>query len=253
MDLWKILNPVQNEDVTPGPSHNPSRSRTTSISSTVDSAGSIKRVCSLKHELGSDLSVSKPRPDVALSSLERPPTPRHARADLDRHDEAHESILPRGPPSCMEQVKPICEETQIPNQTTVIRNGDPLVIAAIEKMIERVVEGLLAKEDLCIELKTKRPPAAPAEGGGFYDIAYNKLKLLGRNEQEAWRFSKDSSDCELFNPLKGILAVVLRILDLIHEALIRNVVVSKRYFVLILFREVDHELPLYISLVSQIC
>ena len=153
----------------------------------------------------------------------------------------------------MEQVKPTFEETERPSQIPVIRSGDPLVIAAIEKMIERVVEGLKAEEDLCIGLKIKRPPAAPAEAGGSYSIAHNKLKLLGRNEQEAWRFSKDLSDCELFNPLKGVLAVVLRILDLIHEALIGNVVVSKRYFVLLLAGKVDHELPFYLSLVFQIC
>ena len=253
MDLWKILNPVQNEDAAPGPSHNPSSFTTTSIFSIVDSARSIKRPRSLKHELGSDSSVSESRADVTFPSFERPPTPPYAIADLDRPDEAHEPILPREPPSCMEQVKPMCEEIQVPGQTPVIRRGDPLVIAAIEKMIERVVEGLLAKEDPCIELKTKRPPAAPAEAGGSYEIAHNKLKLLGRNDQEAWRFSKDSSNCELFNPLKGGLAVVLRILDLIHKALIRNVVVSKRYFILQLAGEIDHEIPLYISLVSQIC
>ena len=243
MDLWKILNPVQHENVASGPSHNPSSSTATSTFSTTDSSGSIKEPRSLNHDPSSDPSVSKPRQDVALSRLERRPNPPYARQDLDRHDDTYEPSLPGGPPSCMEQVKPMFEETQRPSQIPVIRSGDPLVIAAIEKMIERVVEGLLAKEDLCIGLKIKRPPAAPAEAGGSYSIAHNKLKLLGRNEQEAWRFSKDSSDCELSNPLKGVLAVVLRILDLIHEALIGNVVVSKRYFVLPLAGEIDHELP----------
>ena len=119
------------------------------------------------------------------------------------------------------------------------RSGNPSVIASIEKMIEKIVESLLAKEDIYIELKTKKPPVNSSTSQHGYDVGCNKIRLLGRNNQEAWRFSTPSSKSEPFNMLTRAIAVVFRILELVHEALMGDVVVSKRYLASIAFNKLS--------------
>ena len=85
--------------------------------------------------------------------------------------------------------KPMSEEKPAAEQIPVSRLGNPLAITGIENMIERIVENLLAKEDLSIELKTKKPRSDQRAGRDTFDVGLNKLRFLSSNAQEAWRFS----------------------------------------------------------------
>ena len=51
----------------------------------------------------------------------------------------------------------------------------------------------------------------------------------GKSAEEAWRFSKIIAFGAAFNSTNFDLAVIVRILELIHEAIRSDVVLSKRY------------------------
>ncbi|KAL8664567.1 MAG: hypothetical protein Q9202_002976 [Teloschistes flavicans] len=94
------------------------------------------------------------------------------------------------------------------------RVADPGAIQKVEAIVEKVLRSLQGQdESISIALKTKRrsgtasslPSQAPSSRNQY------QLSFPGNTPQEAWRFT-----------------VVLRILELVHEALLNNVVVSKR-------------------------
>ncbi|KXT17015.1 hypothetical protein AC579_7417 [Pseudocercospora musae] len=100
-------------------------------------------------------------------------------------------------------------------QTAVDRRVDPYlmpnmtdcssgrVIDKIEAVMEQMLDALLHdKTDICITLRTRRAASTNKS---------TTLHFPGKSEDEAWRF-----------------AVVLRIMELMHEALRNDVVISKR-------------------------
>ncbi|EME81708.1 uncharacterized protein MYCFIDRAFT_138655, partial [Pseudocercospora fijiensis CIRAD86] len=87
----------------------------------------------------------------------------------------------------------------------------------IEAVMEQMVDALLNdKSDICIALKTRRtnsPKKSSKQNDGEsknIKLPGRTLRFPGRSEDEAWRF-----------------AVVLRIMELLHEALRNDVVISK--------------------------
>lgn len=114
------------------------------------------------------------------------------------------------------------------------RTTDPDTIGKVEAIVHRVIHCLQRQDDtISIALKARRP--TESSSSSFIRRSSNnhyKLSFPGNTPQEAWRFStaeltetvcKRTSAMLTYSP-----AVVLRILELIHEALVENVVISKR-------------------------
>ncbi|KAI4139445.1 MAG: hypothetical protein LQ341_004218, partial [Variospora aurantia] len=93
------------------------------------------------------------------------------------------------------------------------RTVDPAVILQIEHVVGQIVDGLQKQEDgISISLRTKKvPKPSSTQTVGRSSKDYYKISFPGRSSQEARRFT-----------------IVLRILELIHEALVAGMVISKR-------------------------
>lgn len=115
------------------------------------------------------------------------------------------------------------------------RVADPGTIQKVEAIVEKVLRSLQGQdESISIALKTKRrsgtasslPSQAPSSRNQY------QLSFPGNTPQEAWRFSTAGLARTVCRRTAAMLtyhpAVVLRILELVHEALLNNVVVSKR-------------------------
>ncbi|KAI9887380.1 MAG: hypothetical protein M1823_000805 [Watsoniomyces obsoletus] len=92
------------------------------------------------------------------------------------------------------------------------------VILGIENLVQTVVEALLADEEkLSIRLSSKQgtiagaPHASPGTIPGMSGQRDREISFPGGTPREAWRFT-----------------VVLRILELVHEALVNNSLTTKR-------------------------
>lgn len=108
------------------------------------------------------------------------------------------------------------------------------VIAKIEAVFEDIVDSLSSEEnprvpskDIFIPLRNNDTPshsnAEPAD-----DFRFVSFPARGR-PREAWRFSTTRLRGFGFNGADASPAVLIRILDLIHEALCDNVIISKRF------------------------
>ncbi|KAK3057679.1 endodeoxyribonuclease [Extremus antarcticus] len=87
--------------------------------------------------------------------------------------------------------------------------ADVDVIGRIEDVFERVVNAVLHEDELSLTLN--RRPRAVQQGVPHINHRNGKLRFPGTTAEEAWRFT-----------------VVIRILELMHEALRTGVVISKR-------------------------
>ena len=115
------------------------------------------------------------------------------------------------------------------------------VIAKIEAVFENIADSLLDEEnpsvpvnDIFIPLRYKKHASHDATTSSLIDTVpsddITKVFFPARGRpKKAWRFSTNFHCRDQAMALIGITAVVIRILDLIHEALCDNVVVSKRY------------------------
>ena len=114
------------------------------------------------------------------------------------------------------------------------RTADPETIQKVEAIVDQIQHSLQRQDDsISIALRTrnrsKNPPSAqqPQSSSNHY-----KLTFPGNTPKEAWRFSTAQLVETVCRRTSSMLtcspAVVLRILDLIHDALVDNVVVSKR-------------------------
>ena len=114
------------------------------------------------------------------------------------------------------------------------------VISKIEAVFENIADSLLNEEnpyvpvkDIFVQLRHKNYTTPVGHTPTLFD-AEPEEKLTnvcfparGR-PREAWRFSRLLTNGQIMIVLTADLAVLIRILDLIHEALCENVIVSKR-------------------------
>ncbi|KAL8993495.1 MAG: hypothetical protein Q9169_006301 [Polycauliona sp. 2 TL-2023] len=115
------------------------------------------------------------------------------------------------------------------------RKPDPEAIHKIEKIVQQIVRSL-QREDAKISI-TLRSPKRP--GTSSLSVKSSKTKaheykvsFPGETPEGAWRFSTPGLVEAVCSRTASMLtcspAVVLRILELVHEALVNDVVVSKR-------------------------
>ncbi|KAL8689390.1 MAG: hypothetical protein Q9218_004927 [Villophora microphyllina] len=115
------------------------------------------------------------------------------------------------------------------------RVADPETIRKVETIVDRISQSLQTEdESVSIALRSKQrsgtatslPSQAPSSRTQY------QLSFPGKTPQEAWRFSTAGLAETVCRRTTAMLtchpAVVLRILELVHEALVNNVVVSKR-------------------------
>jgi len=191
MDLWKILNPTgsdpANHCVRPLSPPSYIKNAFTELGSApiTDDAEAVS-ACS-PHDGGADTNTAmvEPAPCASRASFAtRPYSP------SDVIDEVTGSTS--GFSIAGEEAEDVQagEEVQAPVPVLVSRSGASSVIAAIEQMIQIIVESLLAKQGPCIILKTKKRSGTSSGAGDRQDIGLNQVKFLGPSQQEAWRFSK---------------------------------------------------------------
>ncbi|KAL9612689.1 MAG: hypothetical protein Q9167_002725 [Letrouitia subvulpina] len=116
---------------------------------------------------------------------------------------------------------------------------DPTVLSKIENLVQNILNDLeLNKLELCIPLGVKKR----ASQSGFAiqtenstPASLSNVSFPGDSPHEAWRFSTAYIVEKIIQRTASMLirspAVVLRILELIHEALTAQVVISKRCFI----------------------
>ncbi|KAL8983514.1 MAG: hypothetical protein Q9177_004957, partial [Variospora cf. flavescens] len=108
------------------------------------------------------------------------------------------------------------------------RTVDPAVILQIEHVVGQIVDGLQKQEDgISISLRTKKvPKPSSTQTVGRSSKDYYKISFPGRSSQEARRFSRTAFTEAVCHRTSSMLicspAIVLRILELIHEALVAD-------------------------------
>ncbi|KAI4115996.1 MAG: hypothetical protein LQ345_003517 [Seirophora villosa] len=114
------------------------------------------------------------------------------------------------------------------------RAADPAIILQIEAIVGQMFDSLQKQEDgISISLRTKRAPnPSSSQTSARSSKDYYKISFPGRSPQEAKRFSRAALVEAVCNRTSSMLicspAIVLRILELIHEALVADIVISKR-------------------------
>ena len=115
------------------------------------------------------------------------------------------------------------------------RLADPETIQKVEAVVQQIVHSLQHEDDnITISLRSQKRPGTSPSANSSRSPAQNhyKLSFPGETPEEAWRFSTTGLVETVCRRTSSMLtcspAVVLRILDLIHEALVNDVVVSKR-------------------------
>lgn len=124
-----------------------------------------------------------------------------------------------------------------PHEASPIRRAsNSETIQKVEAVVERIMESLQNQdENISITLKTKRRSGTATSPSSQVQLSRTQYKLSfpGNTPQEAWRFSTAELAKTVRRRTAAMLtchpAVVLRILELIHDALVNNIVVSKRY------------------------
>lgn len=114
------------------------------------------------------------------------------------------------------------------------------VIAKIEAVFENITDSLLKEQnpyvplnDIFVPLRNKRHTAPNADTSSLLDVEpsddFINVSFPARGRpKEAWRFSTIHPVHHFAMVLIASPAVLVRILDLVHEALCDNVIVSKR-------------------------
>ncbi|KAL8781951.1 MAG: hypothetical protein Q9213_005790 [Squamulea squamosa] len=115
------------------------------------------------------------------------------------------------------------------------RAADPETIQKVEDVVHQIIRSLQQEKDtVYIALRTRKRPATSPSVNLSRSSAHTQYKLSfpGNTPDEAWRFSTPGLTETVCRRTSSMLtrspAVVLRILELIHEALVSGVVVSKR-------------------------
>ena len=104
------------------------------------------------------------------------------------------------------------------------------LIAKVEKIFSEISDDLSRGRCISIPLKSKLPSTNDrSEASGDPSSIVTNVSFPGRTPQEARRFSTvlpilDKS----IDDLMTLVAVLLQILDLIHQALCKNEIISKR-------------------------
>ena len=114
------------------------------------------------------------------------------------------------------------------------------VISKIEAVFENIADSLLDEEnpyvpvnDIFVQLRHKKYATPVANPPTLFDAepedtSTNVCFPARGRPRESWRFSRLLTNGQVIIVLIASLAVLIRILDLIHEALCDNVIVSKR-------------------------
>lgn len=115
------------------------------------------------------------------------------------------------------------------------RAADPEIIQRVEEVVHQIALSLQQEDDdISIALRTRKRSGNPPRANKSQSSSHDQYKLSfpGKTPEEAWRFSTAGLTETVCSRISSMLtcspAVVLRILELIHEALVSNVVVSKR-------------------------
>ena len=145
--------------------------------------------------------------------------------DSDVDDESH----PKGvfDHAAIPQRSSILGIGSLTSESMVSRAANQLVVSKIEECIRVIADGLQRQVEVSISLKARKQRAASAPPGNEQGMSETLVRFPGRNAQEAWRFGRYSW-LALGITADLNTAVLVRILDLLHESLINNVVVSKR-------------------------
>ncbi|KAL8716033.1 MAG: hypothetical protein Q9225_006282 [Loekoesia sp. 1 TL-2023] len=124
-----------------------------------------------------------------------------------------------------------CDPSEAPLRR---RTADPETMQKVEVIIGQIIHSLQQQNDsISIKLKTRAssetsPSCLPVRSSN----SHYKLSFPGNTPQDAWRFSTAELTETVCRRASSMLtcspAVVLRILELIHEALVESVVISKR-------------------------
>lgn len=103
------------------------------------------------------------------------------------------------------------------------RTANQNVITKLEVMFQSIVDALLQKQDeISISILAKRHSGPPRK---------IIVKFPGSNSQESWRFGMANRSDGHVGEMRWLtkpIAVLFRILGLVHEALTSNSIVSKR-------------------------
>lgn len=104
------------------------------------------------------------------------------------------------------------------------------VIKQIETVFERIADGLTNENTLISILLKIRPTSATphAKDAASAPTKTKEICFPGRTAREAWRFSRSAIESIRGPVTDSDVAVVIRILELMHEALRSDVVLSKR-------------------------
>jgi hypothetical protein len=108
------------------------------------------------------------------------------------------------------------------------------VVARIERIFEAMADVLLNERgQLSVELVTRprvnRQHIDPIDSTPVQSHPVQRLCFPGKSEREAWRFGEHYLAVSECSYTDWKTAVVVRILELVHEALLSDVVLSKRY------------------------
>ena len=104
------------------------------------------------------------------------------------------------------------------------------VIKQIETVFERIADRLTNENNqISILLKIRPTSATPhAKDAASAPTKTKEICFPGRTSREAWRFSRPAIESIHCPVTDSDVAVVIRILELMHEALRSDVVLSKR-------------------------
>ncbi|KAL8636718.1 MAG: hypothetical protein Q9228_005920 [Teloschistes exilis] len=150
------------------------------------------------------------------------------------------SNAPKGPSkvsrASIERPAAIRSTTQDDHPSSPTRRvSDSETIQKVEAVVDKIMESLQNQnESISITLKSKGRSGTATSPSSQVQPSRTQYKLSfpGNTPQEAWRFSTAELAKTVRRRTAAMLtchpAVVLRILELIHEALFNNVVVSKR-------------------------
>ncbi|KAL8751861.1 MAG: hypothetical protein Q9184_005921 [Pyrenodesmia sp. 2 TL-2023] len=104
-------------------------------------------------------------------------------------------------------------DSDLPRPVPRRRVPDPAVVHQVQTIVGRIISSLQKQDDdISVSLKSKRPSiGSSSQSSTRPSNDFYKLSFPGSTPEEAWRFT-----------------VVLRILELVHEALVTKMLISKR-------------------------
>lgn len=142
-------------------------------------------------------------------------------------------------PQASTQKKVISEATAVdsdlPRHVPRPRLPDPAVVHQVQTIISQIINSLQKQDDdISVSLRTKRPSiGSSSQSSTRPSNDFYKLSFPGSTPEEAWRFSTAALAARVCSRTSSMLtcspAVVLRILELVHEALVTKMLISKRF------------------------